>query len=377
MSQNTSEYERERYLRLLDEFMDLKESPEVYAPDGSEEDYGRLSDFKEKVFEAMNECVETAQNEPEASKVWDALELMLGEFAIWKASVMQGIVRGPEDLLPPPAPTKNKTRVCWVSGKDVMASYSIPPFRLTEMMAKGLEARESFRGFVVVDQNTLKWDDGGGMDAAIARVKRTYRAMELLGREVDFSSDLTVAEAVEVFRRTPKKPIVPSNRHPFPFQAPANKRERADWLAELESFQFDPEDVEIALGMDGRRRKTAKGEEMESEAEPTKDKPIAMESSSQSEERTLATPGTIYVPPALFEGRSPTIVREAMREEYGDAVIAYILCQQMGQFKTHTGKILYPQDQHDYSDRQLRNKVTALLDQAEKMIIVVGTPPED
>lgn len=104
---------------------------------------------------------------------------------------------------------------------------------------------------------------------------------------------------------------------------------------------------------------------------------LDMESSFQSEEKSLATPGTIYVPPALFEGRSPTIVREAMREEYGDAVIAYILCQQMGQFKTHTGKILYPQDQHDYSDRQLRNKVTALLDQAEKMIIVVGTPPED
>ena len=82
----------------------------------------------------------------------------------------------------------------------------------------------------------------------------------------------------------------------------------------------------------------------------------------------------IRVPAALWEGRPPSAVRDAMRIEYGDAVIAYVLHNWCKVPKTTIGSLLWkekrPVDKKPTDDKTFRNITNKLLEEAESLTIV-------
>lgn len=82
----------------------------------------------------------------------------------------------------------------------------------------------------------------------------------------------------------------------------------------------------------------------------------------------------IRVPAALWEGRPPAAVRDTMRNEYSDAVIAYVLFRWCKVRKTTIGRLLLagmlPPDKMPTDDKTFRNLTNKLLKEAEYLTIV-------
>ncbi len=82
----------------------------------------------------------------------------------------------------------------------------------------------------------------------------------------------------------------------------------------------------------------------------------------------------IRVPAALWEGRPPSAIRDAMENDYGDAVIAYVLRNWCEVHKTTIGKLLWkekrPGDKRPTDDKTFRNLANELLKKAESLTIV-------
>lgn len=82
----------------------------------------------------------------------------------------------------------------------------------------------------------------------------------------------------------------------------------------------------------------------------------------------------IRVPAALWEGKSDTSVREAMRAEFDDSVIAYVLFRWCKVQKTRIGSLLwkkkYPEDEKPTDGKTYRNLANKLLKEADSLTIV-------
>lgn len=82
----------------------------------------------------------------------------------------------------------------------------------------------------------------------------------------------------------------------------------------------------------------------------------------------------IRVPAALWEGRPPAAIRDAMRSEYSDAVIAYVLFRWREVSKTTIGSVLLegtlPPEKMPTDDKTFRNLTNKLLKEAESLTIV-------
>lgn len=82
----------------------------------------------------------------------------------------------------------------------------------------------------------------------------------------------------------------------------------------------------------------------------------------------------IRVPAALWEGRPPAAVRDTMRNEYSDAVIASVLFRWCKVQKTTIGKLLLagmlPPDKMPTDGKTFRNLTNKLLKEAESLTII-------
>ncbi|CAK7026172.1 MAG: hypothetical protein DELT_02593 [Desulfovibrio sp.] len=82
----------------------------------------------------------------------------------------------------------------------------------------------------------------------------------------------------------------------------------------------------------------------------------------------------IHVPAAMWEGRPPSAIRDAMKSEYSDAVIAHVLHYWCGTPKTTIGNVLLggtlPPDKMPTDDKTFRNLTNKLLKEAESLTIV-------
>lgn len=82
----------------------------------------------------------------------------------------------------------------------------------------------------------------------------------------------------------------------------------------------------------------------------------------------------IRVPAALCEGKPDTVIRDAMRAEFDDSVIAYVLFKWCKIKKTRIGSLLWkkkhPEDEKPTDDKTYRNLANKLLKEAELLTIV-------
>lgn len=82
----------------------------------------------------------------------------------------------------------------------------------------------------------------------------------------------------------------------------------------------------------------------------------------------------IRVPAALWEGKPDTAIRDAMRAEFDDSVIAYVLFKWCKIKKTRIGSLLWkkkhPEDEKPTDDKTYRNLANKLLEEAELLTIV-------
>lgn len=78
----------------------------------------------------------------------------------------------------------------------------------------------------------------------------------------------------------------------------------------------------------------------------------------------------IRVPAALWEGKPDTAVRDAMRAEFDDSVIAYVLFRWCKIQKTRIGKLL--SEKRFYDEKSYRNFVDKLLEKTDSLTITKG-----
>lgn len=114
-------------------------------------------------------------------------------------------------------------------------------------------------------------------------------------------------------------------------------------------------------------KRAAEGAPLVPEAAPPQDE-LAAENQPQEEGNIIS------VPAALWEGRPPSAIRDAMRSEYSDAVIAYVLYRWCEVPKTTIGDVLLkgtrPPDKMPSDDKSFRNLTNKLLKEAEPLTIV-------
>jgi len=79
------------------------------------------------------------------------------------------------------------------------------------------------------------------------------------------------------------------------------------------------------------------------------------------------TAETIFVPSALWMGKSPAAVREAMKEGFDECVTAHVLLNWCKVGKTQVGRLLSPKEFGD--DKSYRNHVDKLLLRAARLSI--------
>ena len=79
------------------------------------------------------------------------------------------------------------------------------------------------------------------------------------------------------------------------------------------------------------------------------------------------TAETIFVPSALWMGKSPAAVREAMKEDFDECVTAHVLLNWCKIGKTQVGRLLSPKEFGD--DKSYRNHVDKLLLRAARLSI--------
>ena len=82
----------------------------------------------------------------------------------------------------------------------------------------------------------------------------------------------------------------------------------------------------------------------------------------------------IRVPAVLWEGKPDTAIRDAMRAEFDDSVIAYVLFKWCKIKKTRIGRLLWkkkhPEDEKPTDGKTYRNLANKLLEEAELLTIV-------
>ena len=89
---------------------------------------------------------------------------------------------------------------------------------------------------------------------------------------------------------------------------------------------------------------------------------------SQPDSSSFASSGeVIVVPSALWIGRSPTAVRDAMKEDFDECVTAHVLLNWCKVGKTQVGRLLSPKEFGD--DKSYRNHVDKLLLRAARLSI--------
>ena len=79
------------------------------------------------------------------------------------------------------------------------------------------------------------------------------------------------------------------------------------------------------------------------------------------------TSETIFVPSALWMGRAPAAVRDAMKEDFDECVTAHVLLNWCKVGKTQVGRLLSPKEFGD--DKSYRNHVDKLLLRAARLSI--------
>ncbi len=91
-------------------------------------------------------------------------------------------------------------------------------------------------------------------------------------------------------------------------------------------------------------------------------------SASQPDSAALAPSGeVIVVPSALWMGRSPAAVRDAMKDDFDECVTAHVLLNWCKVGKTQVGRLLSPKEFGD--DKSYRNHVDKLLLRAARLSI--------
>jgi len=103
--------------------------------------------------------------------------------------------------------------------------------------------------------------------------------------------------------------------------------------------------------------------------------PPVSEMAPAQEEPAAAVPpqehgNIIRVPAALWEGKPDTAVRDAMRAEFDDSVIAYVLFRWCKVQKTRIGKLL--SEKKFYDEKSYRNFVDKLLEKTDSLTITKG-----
>lgn len=98
-----------------------------------------------------------------------------------------------------------------------------------------------------------------------------------------------------------------------------------------------------------------------SEAPPARTEP---EAEAPERKRSLA------VPAALWEGKPPAAVRDAMKADFAAPVIAYVLLNWCGVSKTQTGRLLSEKQYED--EKSYRNVAGGLLEKAARLTIIKG-----
>ncbi len=120
-------------------------------------------------------------------------------------------------------------------------------------------------------------------------------------------------------------------------------------------------------------------EKMPLASETAEETPPIPETAPDQEEPAAEVPpqeegNIIRVPAALWEGPPPAAVRDAMRSEYGDAVIAYVLFRWRNVSKTTIGNLLLegtrPPDKMPTDGKTFRNLTNKFLKEAASLTIV-------
>ena len=89
---------------------------------------------------------------------------------------------------------------------------------------------------------------------------------------------------------------------------------------------------------------------------------------SQPDSSSFASSGeVIVVPSALWMGRSPAAVRDAMKEDFDECVTAHVLLNWCKVGKTQVGRLLSPKEFGD--DKSYHNHVDKLLLRAARLSI--------
>ena len=89
---------------------------------------------------------------------------------------------------------------------------------------------------------------------------------------------------------------------------------------------------------------------------------------SQPDSVSSASPGeVIVVPSALWMGRAPAAVRDAMKKDFDECVTAHVLLNWCKLGKTQVGRLLSPKEFGD--DKSYRNHVDKLLLRAARLSI--------
>lgn len=95
--------------------------------------------------------------------------------------------------------------------------------------------------------------------------------------------------------------------------------------------------------------------------------PVSTLEAPQAEPSPQAERSAIQIPTALWEGKSAAAVRDAMKEEYGKPVIAYVLRNWCKINKTETGRLLSEKQYED--EKSYRNFVNDLMKEAALLAI--------
>ena len=101
---------------------------------------------------------------------------------------------------------------------------------------------------------------------------------------------------------------------------------------------------------------------------PLESTPGSTQESAPDETQPANQENIISVPAALWQGRSFAAVRDAMKDEFGNPVIAYVLLEWCGATKTEAGRLLSEKEFAD--EKSYRNLVDDLLKKAAFFTII-------
>lgn len=143
----------------------------------------------------------------------------------------------------------------------------------------------------------------------------------------------------------------------FPDTIAVDKKAAVHYLSVVQKYPFDHEVKGITHSLVDSI--------INSSAE---DKPAFFPQESPAGVQSPMEENGIRVPAALWEGKPPATVRDAMKDEYGKAVIAYVLRNWLKTNKTETGRLLSDKQYDD--EKSYRNFVDDLMEEAAHLTII-------